>query len=219
MNTFKIILAMALVVTTGHAQATFWSQTSLRDFMTPPSVVSVAPDSGWHIFNVSDPALELSNNRPDDWREIIDFYGSGRSDFYWDKIFQFQLDRPALLTVVDVFSAIDRYDVYDNANPSSFDGYSYLFTTNYPDYYDGAGGTQDPDVVLSGDPNEHQSFGSILLTPGFHSITGWEINHDVLISPSNGATGYIRIDSVPEPSIIALLLIGFIGIFKSNKAY
>ncbi len=119
---------------------------------------------------------------------------AGDSLYPWDTSFEFNLTQPGLLTVQDIGTPLDLFQVFDNglfiletSAPSS---------NNFPDI-------NNPDVAAL---NPDFSKGSILLGIGNHVITGGERNH----STDGGGGAFIRIDTVAvsEPPILSLLILG-----------
>ena len=123
--------------------------------------------------------------------------------FSWDQEFSFVLTQPALLRIQDIGSGGDRFSVFDN-------GFEIGMTSAL--FSDNIGAYSDPDLAAL-DPALDQ--GSFLLSAGSHTISGFEINH----STDSGGAAALRVDTIPEPTMIALLALGFaaLGISRRRK--
>lgn len=120
---------------------------------------------------------------------------NGTAPYSWFSNFEFELTQNAVVTVTDVFANTDQFDVYDND--------SYIFTTSDP---------LDAGIDLGLTPDEASvspfySHGSFLLGPGHHDITGINIRPT---SADFGGVAYIRVDTVPEPATVLLMISGLL---------
>ncbi len=115
--------------------------------------------------------------------------------FSWEQDFSFVLTKPALLKVQDIGSGGDTFQVYDNG--ITIGTTSALFPENTGAYF-------DPNLAAL-DPALDQ--GSFLLSAGNHTISGSEINN----TTDSGGGAYLRVDTIPEPTIITLLAIGCVA--------
>lgn len=104
----------------------------------------------------------------------------GKEGTFVDTEFCFFLHGPAILKVTDYFCAGDRFGVKDNG--------VWLGPTSYVPFDNCKTNTTNPSEAYHSDAFSHAAFN---LAPGPHRIT-----LKVLLSPYNGGSGAIRLDSV-----------------------
>lgn len=163
------------------------------------TTVSLAPDSTWHAFDVSD---VLSADQGLGWFDINSLTGEA---------LEFTIDVPTgqgiMLTVADAGFAGDRFEIFDN-------GISLGQTSAVP--ADGAGA----DVGLNFDAalaNTSFSRGFFFLGAGSHSITG--LLSQSAIDAINSTVGAISATPVPLPASLLLLFSsgGFMSLFARRR--
>ncbi|MDR4517570.1 MAG: PEP-CTERM sorting domain-containing protein [Nitrosomonas sp.] len=165
-------------------------------YISPVKAVPLTVNGGWDFFTF--PGQILGPEDP----ARVDGLPPDPS-FSWDQEFSFVLAQPALLRIQDIGSGGDRFRIFDNGAELGMT--SALFPDNIGDYF-------DPDLAAL-DPALDQ--GSFLLSAGNHTISGVEINH----STDSGGAAALRVDTIPEPTMIALLALGFaaLGISRRRK--
>lgn len=112
--------------------------------------------------------------------------------FSWEQDFSFVLMQAAVLRIQDIGSGGDSFEVYDNGS---------VIGTTRALFPDNLGAYFNPDLAAL-DPALDK--GSFLLSAGNHIISGREIYH----STDSGGGAFLRVDTIPEPTIIALLALG-----------
>ena len=150
------------------------------------TTVSIAPDSTWNVFDVSDVA---SNDQGLGWFD----FGSG------DPL-QFTIDVAAgqqvMLTVVDAGWAGDRYQVFDN-------GQSLGLTSAVDANGNGLNVDLNFDAAFA---NSSFSRGFFFLGAGLHTITG--LLTQASLDGGNNTVGAISAAPVPLPASVLLLFSG-----------
>lgn len=158
--------------------------------------VPLTVNGGWVMFFF--PGLE-NGSSPYNW--YLD------AEFTQVAHFEFDLTQNAMLTVQDIGDTTDQFEVYDNN--------AYLFVTSAP-----FGGGYTSFIKNTLDPDEtalHPEFsqGSTLIGSGHHDITGKNIR---FTSTDYGGAAYIRIDTVPEPATLLLIILGAsLMVYRQNR--
>ncbi|MHC4550060.1 MAG: PEP-CTERM sorting domain-containing protein [Planctomycetota bacterium] len=140
-------------------------------------------------FGFASPAQAESLVVDGGWQDFV-FGGQGSS---WDRTFNYVSAQPTKLTVTDAFNAGDRFGVFIGGSVNT------SFATSVPTAI-------GPDIgadydAAAADPR--WSTGMIQLPPGSFLIRGIAID-----SPFGAGRAAIRADTIPEPSLLALLLAG-----------
>ncbi len=179
----KKMLGTAVVLTLGSA------------LPVHATTVSLAPDSSWQPFDVSD---VLSNDQ-----------GLGWFDINNGDPLKFTIDvganKSVMLMVTDAGYAGDVFQVFDN-------GVSLGLTSDVPASANGLNVDLDFHAALASSSFSH---GSFLLGAGLHTITGLLAQSSA--EASNSTVGFLSAAPVPLPAPALLMISGIAGLLMRRR--